>query len=73
LIGFDADENGQSRQAQHQIPIAPVLLVLQLLQIHTGPIEIGRRSTGFGSSSARSRPFELIFWYVFLETIIVLG
>jgi hypothetical protein len=23
-IGFDADENGQSRQAQHQIPIGPV-------------------------------------------------
>jgi hypothetical protein len=23
-IGFDADENGQSRQAQHHIPIAPV-------------------------------------------------
>jgi hypothetical protein len=25
LTGFDADEKGQSRQAQHQIPIAPVL------------------------------------------------
>ena len=24
-IGFDADENGQSRQAQHQIPIHPTL------------------------------------------------
>ena len=23
-IGFDADENGLSRQAQHQIPITPV-------------------------------------------------
>jgi hypothetical protein len=23
-IGFDVDENGQLRQAQHQIPIAPV-------------------------------------------------
>jgi hypothetical protein len=23
-IGFDADENGQSRQARHKIPIAPV-------------------------------------------------
>jgi hypothetical protein len=24
-IGFDADENGQSRQVQRQIPITPVL------------------------------------------------
>jgi hypothetical protein len=28
LIGFDADENGQSRQAQHQIPITPASEIL---------------------------------------------
>ena len=33
-------------------------------QARTGPIRIWRWSTGFGSSSARSRPFELSFWYV---------
>jgi hypothetical protein len=26
--GFDADENGQSRQVQRQIPIHPVLVLL---------------------------------------------
>ena len=38
----------------------------------TGPVEIWRCSTGFGSSSARSKPFELSFSYVRLEAIIML-
>jgi hypothetical protein len=40
---------------------------------HKGYIRICRWSAGFGSSSARSRPFELCFWYVFLKDKIMLG
>jgi hypothetical protein len=35
-IGFDADENGQSRQAQHQIPISPVLLAVKTWYVFSG-------------------------------------
>ena len=38
----------------------------------TGSVGILLWSTCFGSSSVRSRPFELSFWYVFLEAKILL-
>jgi hypothetical protein len=38
-----------------------------------GSIGIWRWPTGFGSSSARSTPFELSFWYVRLEAKMELG
>jgi len=52
-IGFDADENGQLRQAQHQIPIASVCFPTIFREFNVRYFCWRENKSGFASSLLR--------------------